>query len=93
MDCTISILGRRGSKSFYLIGSDGVTSYKKKEDLIVAVNEDYVDCQRIYTPNDEQVKERYTSLRDNESEEIEADIIENARTKNGLNQELFQDEY
>ncbi|MFA4942811.1 MAG: hypothetical protein WC564_04205 [Patescibacteria group bacterium] len=93
MDCTISILGRSGSKSLYLIGGDGITAYKKRADLIDAVNEDYVDCQRIYIPSDEQRKERYMSLRDNEQEEIEAEITNNARQKNGLNQELFQDEY
>ncbi|MEI7620059.1 MAG: hypothetical protein WCJ57_00630 [Candidatus Falkowbacteria bacterium] len=88
----ISILSKDG-KTCLIFEGEEVSSHEENDSLIEEINDEYVDCQRIYEPTYDQKKQGYKALRVHEQKEIEEELLEFNRKQNGpLTKEIYFDE-
>lgn len=81
----ISILTRSDNRSkdkyFILVEGEKVSSHSAIGSLVKRINEDYVECQRIFEPDHEQEKAGYKALADHEQDSIEELLLDAFRSE------------
>lgn len=69
---------------YCLLDRDGELGFesKKHNPLIKRINDDYLECQRVYLPSEDQEKEGYQALTLEEQEAIENQLSQYERIEN-----------
>ncbi len=71
----------KNRRFFILVEGEEASSHSTIESLVERINEDYVECQRIFEPDREQKKAGYEELTKDEQTSIENLLLNSYRSE------------